>query len=510
MRRLAQALDAGTMTLYHYVRTKDELLALVLDAVMGELILDEDELTGGWRTAMTNLPRHSLATFQRHPWIFDVRDDPAIGPNAVRHFDQSMQAFAALEIPLRDKLDILSAVDEYVFGYAQQMRNNYSDSIEDDGEMAEYVDRAGSHRRVPADRQAAGRARLRRVEGGRRDVPRPRPLRAHAAPPAGRHRARAATLTPHPDGVHPRHRVPAITMEPASGPPTPRADRTMSHQPTRRCIAAVAVAAATLLAACSKDDKSASTEPSVVSTATTAAPTTQATTTTSTLPETTTTGAPETTTTVAETTTTAPAVPVYPITGLPVTDPNVATRQTLVVKIDNSGPARPQSGLNEADMVFEEIVNDSLTRFAMIYQSLGDNPVGPVRSGRIQDIDLMGMFNHPLFAWSGGNATVTAAIRDQRSRRHRPEPCRRVPPHERSQGTAQPVQLDRGAVDAHHRGRCAAAADLAVPPGGHGPAGFTERRRGRHARQRRRRLAVGRRRGAVLPHDRRAAAQRCS
>ena len=139
MRRLAQALDAGTMTVYHYVRTKDELLALVLDAVMGELILDEDELTGGWRTAMTNLARHSLATFQRHPWIFDVRDDPAIGPNAVRHFDQSLQALAALEIPLRTKLDILSAVDEYVVGYAQQMRNNYSDSMEEDGEMAEYV-----------------------------------------------------------------------------------------------------------------------------------------------------------------------------------------------------------------------------------------------------------------------------------------------------------------------------------------------------------------------------------
>ena len=61
-------------------------------------------------------------------------------------------------------------------------------------------------------------------------------------------------------------------------------------------------------------------------------------------------------------------------------------------------------------MVIEEIVNDSLSRSALVYQSLGDNPVGPCRSGRIQDIDLMGMFNHPLFAWSGGNATVTAAI----------------------------------------------------------------------------------------------------
>ena len=140
MRRLALALDAGTMTLYHYVRTKDELLALVSDAVMAELILDEDELRGGWRKALTNVARRSLATFVRHPWIFDVRDDPAIGPNSVRHFDQSLQAVAELEIPLADKLDIISAVDEYVFGYALQMRNNdYEDQVGGGSEMARYV-----------------------------------------------------------------------------------------------------------------------------------------------------------------------------------------------------------------------------------------------------------------------------------------------------------------------------------------------------------------------------------
>src|SRR5262245_6221821 len=44
MRRIAAELDAGTMTLYHYVRTKDELLSLVVDAVMGELLLPDDEM----------------------------------------------------------------------------------------------------------------------------------------------------------------------------------------------------------------------------------------------------------------------------------------------------------------------------------------------------------------------------------------------------------------------------------------------------------------------------------
>lgn len=131
MRRLASELDAGTMTLYHYVRTKDELLALVSDAIMSELILDEDEFGDGWRAAMTNLAKHSLACFKRHPWVFDVRDDPAIGPSSVRHFDQSLQALAELEIPIVDKLDILSSVDEYVFGYALQLYTNYSDDGDD-------------------------------------------------------------------------------------------------------------------------------------------------------------------------------------------------------------------------------------------------------------------------------------------------------------------------------------------------------------------------------------------
>ncbi len=191
-----------------------------------------------------------------------------------------------------------------------------------------------------------------------------------------------------------------------SPPPFPR--RRRAHLGRR--LTASAVVAAALLAGCSHDKKASTTAPATAATLATLAPTTLATTTTAAATTTTSTLAP-TTTAEATTTTAAPAAPVYPLTGLPATDEAIANRQTLVVKIDNSGPARPQSGLNEADMVFEEIVNDSLTRFAMIYQSLGDNAVGPVRSGRIQDIDLMGMFSHPLFAWSGGNATVTAAIR---------------------------------------------------------------------------------------------------
>jgi hypothetical protein len=104
-------------------------------------------------------------------------------------------------------------------------------------------------------------------------------------------------------------------------------------------------------------------------------------------------------------------VPVYPLTGLPVTDPVAAARPALVVKIDNNEKARPQTGLNEADIVFEEIV-EIQTRFAAVFHSQTADPVGPIRSGRTQDIDLLGSFNQPLFMWSGGNAAVTRAIED--------------------------------------------------------------------------------------------------
>jgi Protein of unknown function (DUF3048) N-terminal domain/Protein of unknown function (DUF3048) C-terminal domain len=98
-----------------------------------------------------------------------------------------------------------------------------------------------------------------------------------------------------------------------------------------------------------------------------------------------------------------------PLTGLPIKDPALAARSALVVKIDNHPDARPQSGLNQADIVFEENV-EQLTRFAAVFQTTAPDPVGPIRSGREQDVQLLGSLNKPIFAWSGGNPGVTAAI----------------------------------------------------------------------------------------------------
>lgn len=141
-------------------------------------------------------------------------------------------------------------------------------------------------------------------------------------------------------------------------------------------------------------------------------PTTEATTTTSTTTTTTTTTEPP------ESTTTTTLVPGddsirQPLTGEVVeSEDDLETRPALAVKIDNNVRARPNhSGLGVADIVFEEIVEVG-TRFAAVFHTEGSDPVGPIRSGREQDVNLLSSLNEPLFAWSGGNPGVTRLIRD--------------------------------------------------------------------------------------------------
>jgi len=100
-----------------------------------------------------------------------------------------------------------------------------------------------------------------------------------------------------------------------------------------------------------------------------------------------------------------------PLTGAPLTSSDeIPNRPALAVKMPNNPQALPQTGINEADIVFEEIINDGITRFAAVFHSQGSDPVGPIRSGRAQDVDILSNLDSPLFAWSGGNPGVTRVI----------------------------------------------------------------------------------------------------
>ncbi|MEG3596546.1 MAG: DUF3048 domain-containing protein [Actinomycetota bacterium] len=94
--------------------------------------------------------------------------------------------------------------------------------------------------------------------------------------------------------------------------------------------------------------------------------------------------------------------PVAPYRGTPV-DPSVLLTPQLALKIDNAASAVPQQGIQEADIVFEELVEGGLTRFLAIFQSQVPEFVGPIRSGRSSDIPLLMPFDGALFGWSGSN-----------------------------------------------------------------------------------------------------------
>ncbi|MEO8704530.1 MAG: TetR/AcrR family transcriptional regulator C-terminal domain-containing protein [Kofleriaceae bacterium] len=118
MRRLATDLDVGTMTLYYYVRTKDDLLALMDDTLMGEVLVPPAEMPRGWRAGLTAIAHRNHATFLRHPWAMRGLEGARMGgPNGMRHVEQSLGAVADLALPLAERIGVIAIVDDYVFGH---------------------------------------------------------------------------------------------------------------------------------------------------------------------------------------------------------------------------------------------------------------------------------------------------------------------------------------------------------------------------------------------------------
>jgi AcrR family transcriptional regulator len=128
MRRIASELDAGTMTLYHYVKTKDELIALIGDAIMGELLIPDGEVPEGWREGFTEIARRTRDIFSRHPWILehiDEQSDDGAGPNTLRHIEQSLAVASRTGLDLEGQMELVALVDDYVMGYVMRAREGF-------------------------------------------------------------------------------------------------------------------------------------------------------------------------------------------------------------------------------------------------------------------------------------------------------------------------------------------------------------------------------------------------
>ena len=127
MRRVAQELQVGTMSLYYYVKTKDDLIAAMDDALMGEALLPS--LPKDWRRAMMEIAKRTHAVFIRHPWALVGMLSAPPGLNAMRHMEQCLEALAETSMTPKQKMTLLAMVDDFVFGHA--LREAASDATID-------------------------------------------------------------------------------------------------------------------------------------------------------------------------------------------------------------------------------------------------------------------------------------------------------------------------------------------------------------------------------------------
>ena len=116
MRRVAQGLKVGTMSLYHYVNDKNDLIAAMDDALMGEVLLPL--VPKGWRSAMIEIAKRTYTAFMRHPWALVTMLSAPPGLNAMRHMEQCLEALAETSMTSKQKITLLATVDDFVFGHA--------------------------------------------------------------------------------------------------------------------------------------------------------------------------------------------------------------------------------------------------------------------------------------------------------------------------------------------------------------------------------------------------------
>ncbi|MEX2552397.1 MAG: DUF3048 domain-containing protein [Actinomycetota bacterium] len=104
-----------------------------------------------------------------------------------------------------------------------------------------------------------------------------------------------------------------------------------------------------------------------------------------------------------------PAI-VCPLTGVDAGATDL-TRPVHAVKIDNHPRARPQVGMPQADVVYEELVEGGLTRFLAVFHCANAPRLGPIRSARLVDPDLLVLYSPVLFGYSGAAPPVLAKVR---------------------------------------------------------------------------------------------------
>ncbi|OPZ07193.1 MAG: hypothetical protein BWZ08_02005 [candidate division BRC1 bacterium ADurb.BinA292] len=138
MRRLAGALDAGAMSLYHYVANKEELLDAMIDVVFDEIELPSEQ--ADWQSAMRQRSVSAREVLARHPWAIGLMESrTAPGPANLRHREAVTACLrkAGFSVVMATHANWL--LDCYVYGFALQEASLPFDDADEFADMAEDV-----------------------------------------------------------------------------------------------------------------------------------------------------------------------------------------------------------------------------------------------------------------------------------------------------------------------------------------------------------------------------------
>jgi AcrR family transcriptional regulator len=120
IRRLATKLEARPMSLYSHIERKGDLIDLMVDAVMGGSILPGPVPSDDWRDDLRRIAQRTRENTRAHPWMIAAAfRRPFIGPNALRHIDQSLAAVSSLPLAPERKRAAILAIDTYTLGFVR-------------------------------------------------------------------------------------------------------------------------------------------------------------------------------------------------------------------------------------------------------------------------------------------------------------------------------------------------------------------------------------------------------
>jgi len=160
MRRIARELNAGTMSLYWHVASKEELVDLMIDTVQGEQRAPEP--SGDWRADLRALTRNARAALHRHPWMVDfIGGRPPIGPKALQNVERALASLDGLGLDKVTAMTIVMTVTTYALGAAlreaqeasgeRYLEQQFADVTDEerDAMLADFVARIHATGRYP-------------------------------------------------------------------------------------------------------------------------------------------------------------------------------------------------------------------------------------------------------------------------------------------------------------------------------------------------------------------------